>query len=295
MVYDTIVVGHGPAGLTASTYLARANKSVLAIGRDSGVLGSGIKIENYFGTGKSDGKTLFETAFSHAFDLGVKLVTEEVLNVEYLDEIFTVETSSNVYQGKTIFLATGANRTKLNIKGFSQYDNKGINYCVSCDGYFFRGKKVGIIGSGDYMRHELADLVNITNDIIVFTNGEKDVENIGYPVITNKISEFLGSNSRLSAIRTTEETIDVDGVFVAIGSPGALDFSRKLGVITENGYIVVDEYKETNIKGLFAGGDIIGGKMQIIKASYDGMMAASGIINYLRERKDVGNKEMHSK
>ncbi|MDL2292332.1 NAD(P)/FAD-dependent oxidoreductase [Acholeplasma sp. OttesenSCG-928-E16] len=286
MVFDSIVIGHGPAGITASLYLKRANKNVLSIGKDQGILGSGkIVIENYYGHTAIKGEELASSSYEHAKKMGVELVNEEVLDISYEGELFKVTTNKNHFLGKTVLLATGAKRSKINIPGFKKYDGKGISYCVTCDGFFYKNKRVAIIGSTDYMIHELLDLRNITDDIIVFTNGEPLKEELKELVVREPIKEIIGNEEKVTSIATESNTYDIDGIFIAIGSPSALEFAKKLGVITNNNKVEVDERLETNIEGVFAAGDIIEGKMQVIKASYDGMMAADGIIDYLRNRK----------
>ena len=286
MIYDSIVVGHGPAGLTASIYLKRANKNVISIGKDFGVLSNPhIKIENYFGYKNTPGINIVKEAFEHAKELGCEIITDEVVSIDCDDNFFEVTTVNNKFKGLTLILATGQKRATLRIEGLNRFAGKGISYCATCDGFFYRNKKIALIGHSKYMLQELKDLSSITNDITIFTNGETLNDPVHYPVITDRIIKFIGEES-IEAIETQSGSYTIDGVFIAYGVAGGLDIARKLGVLIEDNDIIVNHNNETNISGLFAAGDITKGRKQITKASYDGMIAAHGVIEYLYRRKE---------
>ena len=288
MVYDCIVIGQGPAGISASIYLKRANKNVLTIGKDLGVLESNkITIENYYGLKSVSGIDIAKAGIDQALSLGCEIVTAEVLDIKASGSNFIVTTDTKKYESQTIIIATGQKRTTPKIARLNKYIGKGVSFCVTCDGFFFRNKKVGIIGNSKYMLHELNDLASITNDITVFTNGEPLAEKLNYPIVEEKLISISGNEDFISSVTTAKNTYEIDGLFVALGFAGGLDIARKLGILTSDNEIMVNESNETNIKGAFAAGDIIKGKRQIVKAAYDGMLAASGVIEYLYNKKKV--------
>jgi len=166
--------------------------------------------------------------------------------------------------------------------GFTQFRGKGISMCATCDGFFYRRKKVAVIGCGAYMLHELEYLKKMTKDVTIFTDGHDVDAVVDVPVVKGKITKFVG-DGKLTHIETTEGSYEVDGAFIALGTPSSVEFASQLGVIIEKNNLVVDANYMTNIPGLFAAGDIIGGKLQIAKAVYDGMNAADAIYSYLKK------------
>lgn len=284
-MFDCIIVGLGPAGISAAIYLNRANKDVVAIGKDYGILGNGSHIiENYYGFEPISGKKLIEKGIQQAKKLNIPIHFESVVSIDYDAEKFTVETDKTVYEAKTLLLATGRSQQKLNVKNFHKYTGKGISFCSICDGFAFRNKRIAVVGYNFYLAHELKYLENITKDITIFTNGKNIEFETAYPVIFDELIEIHG-NDVLTGIQTNTNFFELDGMFVAIDTPSSLEFTKTLGIISDKNSVVVDDNYMTNIEGLFAAGDIIGGKLQISKAVYDGMQSAFGIINYLRIKK----------
>lgn len=280
-IYDTIVIGHGPAGISNAIYLKRFNRDVLVIGKDYGALESDTYIDNYYGIKHIKGKDLIDAGIDQAKELGVDVVIDEVLEISMgLD--FTVTTKKDTYHAKTIFLATGKTRSKLNIPGLKQYEGKGISYCAICDGFIYRGKKLGIVGSGDFMKKELETLSRFTKDITIFTNGEK-VEVEGYNIVTDKLQSFYGE-AKLKGVKTATNSYDLDGMFIAVGSASTMSFAKHIGLLTdEHNNIMVENYK-TNIDGIYSGGDAIGGVAQVVKSASDGALAAMEMNNYLKDK-----------
>lgn len=279
-IYDTIVIGNGPAGISCAIYLKRFNREVLVIGKDAGALEVDSYIDNYYGIPHIKGKDLISAGINQAKDLGIEVIKDEVLEV-HLGEPFKVECKENIYISKTIFLATGKSRTKLNIKNIKEFDGKGISYCAICDGFIYRGKRLGIIGAGDYMKKELETLKRFTQDITVFTNGI-DISIEGFNVVTEKIDGFYG-DKKLKGIKTVNKEYNLDGVFIAIGSANTLSFAKHIGIVTDdNGNILVENYK-TNIDGIYSGGDAIGGLLQVVKSASDGAEAALEINKFLKK------------
>lgn len=281
---DVIVVGGGPAGVSAAIYLKRFKLNVSIIMKDQGTLAKTDHIENYYGIIEPiSGKDLFENGIKQAKRLEIPVITEEVLSIDYLDT-FTVKTNKAEYEAKTVLLATGANRVNLKVKGFQTFVGKGISYCAICDGFIYRNKKIGLVGNGDFMLEELEILKNFSQDITVFTNGmELSVDVHNTPLITEPLVEITGDEV-IQKLHTANNQYDVDVLFIAMGTPSAADFALRMGAFINKNDIVVDESFMTNIPGLFAAGDCIGGLLQIAKAVDDGAKASLAINKYLRKK-----------
>ncbi len=279
-MYDITIIGLGPAGVSAALYLHRFNFKVLLVGSKESNLTYAKAIDNYYGVKSITGKELFEIGISQAVDLGVDVKFEEVLSIENIGH-FEVKTANNLYQSKTVFLATGAPKSKLAGVNYKKYEGNGLGYCAICDGFFYRGKKLAVIGNMNYMASEVEVLSRFTSDITIFTNGKQLETDVNYPVVEDKIVEFLGEEY-LIGIKTDENSFDFDGVFVAMGQASSFDFAKHLGVLLdEKNRIIVNDDFMTNISGCFAGGDNIGEPMQVAKAVYDGMQVAFSIKKYI--------------
>lgn len=291
MIYDSIIIGKGPAGISAGIYLKRANLNVLVIGKDGGALEKAAAIDNYYGISSTiSGKELLEEGLAQAKRLGIDIETDEVVSIEK-EEYFIVETRNNTYKSRSVILATGTNRKSPNIKGIKEFEGKGVSYCATCDAFFYRGKDVAVLGAGDYAIKEASALLPVAKSVTILTNGEELVENRSdsldnFIIEDRKIKEIQG-NEKIESIKLDEkENISVDGVFVAIGTASSIDFARKLGVITEGNTIKVDKNMSTNLAGLYACGDCTGGLLQISKAVYEGATAGLACGKYLRGKYD---------
>lgn len=281
---DVIIVGHGPAAVSAALYLRRAQKSVILLGRDAGALQKAEKIENYFGLSRPmSGKELAETGISQAQALGAQIVTTEVVDIEY-DGGFTLLTTGGEYRSKAVILATGAARHAPDIAGLKRFEGKGVSYCAVCDGFFYRGKTVGVIGGGEYALHELSHLLNLCEKAYLLTNGEPVPASLPEKAeaVTEPIAEILGENT-VTAVRLKNGTVlPLSGVFSAQGTAAAADFARKLGIEVSNGVIAVDSEMKTAVEGVFAAGDCTGGFMQVATAVAKGAAAAMSALNFLK-------------
>lgn len=286
MIYDALVIGKGPAGITASIYIKRAGYNPIVIGKDGGALEKTEKIENYYGFKEPvSGKQLFLEGMKQAQNLGIEIVTDEVLSVEYDGKVYIVKTRGREYSAKTVIIATGTNRKKSKIKGIKEYEGKGVSYCAVCDAFFYRGKDVAVIGEGEYAIHEAKHLEKVANTVTILTNGitkpEKRYQNIE---INEKEIEELQGEEHITNIKFKDNTnLNIEGIFVAIGIASSIDFARKLGAIVEGQNIVVDKKMKTNIPGLYACGDCTGGILQIAKAVYEGMTAGLSAISHIRQ------------
>lgn len=283
-MYDIIIIGAGPAGISASLYTLRANLNTLIIGKDEGALQQTDKIENYFGTGGViSGKELLEKGITQAEALGAVFAKEEVVSIEWMEN-FTVTTQSNRYEAKAVIIATGNKRNTAKIKGIDTLEGKGVSYCAVCDAFFYRGKNVGILGNGEYALHEAMALKGVVNSITVFTDGKEITADFpeDISIVTSPVEEIQGEE-KVSGVKTKDGNIyPLDGVFVALGTAGAGELARKLGLPIENNRISVNKDKSTMIPGIFAAGDCIGGVLQIATAVGEGAEAALSAIKYLK-------------
>lgn len=286
IMYDTIVIGAGPAGITAGIYAKRGNLDILIIHNCESSLQKATKIENYYGfIDGITGDKLYYNGIRQAEKLGIDVKNEEVLKIELCADGFKVVTNIKTHLAKSIILATGTKKNVPKIKGIKEFEGKGISYCAICDGFFYRDKTVAVIGNGSYAVSEANDLINIVSKLIILTNGAEKPQIRGDNVEINSkpIKEFVGNN-KIEKVEFDDGTdLQIDGAFIAQGSADSSDFARKLGIILNDNKIKVDENMETNIKGIFACGDCIGGTLQISKAVDDGMIAGLGVIRYLKK------------
>ncbi len=279
-----VIIGKGPAGISAALYLVRAGIDTTIIGMDGGALVKAEKIENYYGFAEPvSGEKLLENGILSAKRLGVEVVTDEVINIGY-EQNFVVKTTLFEYNADALILATGAARKRPNIKGIAEFEGKGVSYCATCDAFFYKGKDVVVLGSGKYAVEEAEELSHVANKVYIASNGEPFTATIPENIIQTqkKIQEVKGSNTVEKLVFDDASEIDVSGLFVALGIAGSSDFARKLGAEVLNGKIVVDQKMATAVPGLYAAGDTIGGLLQISKAVSDGAIAGTEAIKYLR-------------
>ena len=280
MIYDVIIIGAGPAGISAGLYTQRANKKTLIIYNEKSSLEKANKIENYYGFPNGiSGKELYQNGIMQAKNLGIELKKEEVIKIEKIKETFEVSTINRKYISRNVILATGNKKNTPDIKGIKELEGKGISYCAICDGFFYRGKDVAVLGSGDYAISEVNDLLNVANKITILTNKKKmpDFRAENVKVETRGVIAVKGEN-QLESIELEDGTkLEVDGLFVAQGVAGSTDFARKLGALVKDNKIVVSDKMETTIQGLYACGDCVGGIYQIAKAINEGMMAGMNV------------------
>lgn len=279
-MFDSVIIGSGPCGISAAIYLKRFGFDVLVIGKDYGTLSINTLIENYYGIESINGIDLIQNGINQAKNLGITVLTEEVVKVE-IGNGFTITTNKSEYACKTVFIATGMKRTTLKIEGLKDFEGRGVSYCAVCDGFLYRKKRIGILGSGDYMKSELEVLKRFSNDIIVFSNGEDIM--LDENVVTEKIIKVVGKD-HLESVVCENNTYDVDCLFVAVGVANGSSFARHLGILMDDKeHLLVNDYM-TNIPGIFAGGDVIGGVKQVVKAASDGCIAAYKIKDYLKDK-----------
>lgn len=284
---DAIVIGAGPAGISASLYIKRAGHDVLVLYKDNGALEKATKIENYYAL-PATGKQIAMQGIKQAQDLGIEIRKEEVVEIEYdYEQKFFNVKADKQYQTKTVVLATGNNRKTLNIEGIKKLEGKGISYCAVCDAFFYKNKDVAIVGNGRYAINEINHLKNVVNSIVLLTQGENPPDTRGeIEVIPKKIAKIEGENKVEDVIFEDNTKRKLDGIFIALGTANATDFGKKLGLNIQQNNIIVDNQMQTNMPGIFACGDCTGGLLQISKAVYEGTKAGLSVIDYLRKIKE---------
>ncbi|QIB69630.1 FAD-dependent oxidoreductase [Aminipila butyrica] len=298
-----IVIGNGPAGISAALYTVRAGLQTTIIGNGLGALGKADKIENYYGFEYPvSGTRLVETGIAQAKRLGTKVMKEEVVSISsQTDEsdqssdkpAFLVKTEKAAYEADAVILATGSSRTAPPIPGLRELEGKGVSYCAICDAFFYRGKDVAVLGSGEYALNEVQELLPIAGSVTLLTNGT--TPSVPFPkevaVKTQAISSLdpgpanplLGGPGALSSATLSDASkVALNGLFVAYGTAGSTALARKIGAFTEGNKITVDAGMATNVPGLYAAGDCTGGLLQIAKAVSDGAVAGTSVVRYLR-------------
>jgi thioredoxin reductase (NADPH) len=289
IMYDVIIIGRGPAGISASLYNARAKLKTLVIGKNNSALKKADKIENYYGFSRPvSGEYLLKEGEKQAVRLGVEIIDDEVIEINKND-YFEVSTAGETFQSKAVLLATGQQQKKIAVDNLEDFEGKGVSYCSTCDGFFYNNLKVGVLGFKDFAIHEAAELEVYTKNITVYTNGEelqlseKYAEEASRYEINRKSITKIGGSDFLQRIFFEDGTSEeIDGLFVAYESASSLDFARKLGILTDNKSVLVDKDMQTNLDGLFAAGDCTGGFKQIATAVGQGALAGRKIIEYVR-------------
>lgn len=294
-MFDSIVIGSGPAGITASLYMARAGLKVLVISKKESTLDKAEKIENYYGFEEPiSGEKLKEKGIKQAQRLGVEILEKEAISIKYSENgayevIVANQGKDEEYIAKTVVLATGVNRNKAKIKGIKEFEGRGISYCAICDAAFYRNKNVAVLGSGDYAIGEIEELLPIAATVTMITNGQEPIEyrSEKVEINTKKIKEFRG-DTKVQEIEFEDNTKqNIDGIFIAQGVASSVDFAKKIGARIENNYIAVNENMETTVPNIYACGDCTGGILQISKAVYEGTKAGMEIIKKLKRNMQV--------
>lgn len=287
MIYDAVIIGDGPAGISAALYTIRANMKTLVFGLGDSVLKKASIVENYYGFAEPvSGEKLLSEGEAQLKRLGGVILREEVIGIEK-EDVFRVKTVNNTYSAHTVLIATGQKPVSIKIRNLKKFEGKGISYCTTCDGFFYRGKKVGVLGFKDFALHEAEELLKFTNDITIFTNGEKtdftDKSAAGKFAINEKpISAFEGEEFIERIVFEDGSETPVDGIFVAYGNASSINFALKMGILTKEQSIIANSSQETNIPGLYAAGDCTGVFKQIAVAVGQGAIAGKNMIEYVR-------------
>ena len=296
---NIVIIGAGPAGISAALYAARGNMNPLVINNGIGALEKAEKIENYYGLEQPlSGKELYERGISQAEALGVRILDAEVLGISGFDT-FTVKTTAGDFDTVSVILATGGKRSAPKIPGLKDFEGRGVSYCAVCDAFFYRGKEVAVVGNGEFALHEAEELRNVTQDVNIYTDGKEPEFSREHPIAVNTMKiQAIEGDDKVSGLLMQSDTAaqdaeapessfyPADGVFVALGTAGSTEIARQMGAeITDKGNIKTDEEMATTIPGLFAAGDCTGGLLQVSKAVYEGSMAAISAGKYVRHKK----------
>ncbi|MDP2921024.1 MAG: FAD-dependent oxidoreductase [Candidatus Omnitrophota bacterium] len=301
MIADLIIIGAGPAGITASVYAARKKMNFLTITKDIGGQAAwSSDVENYPGYQFITGPDLVAKFQEHMDKYGIKLnLNEEVVDLEKKGNVIYIKTTKSSYEAKTVIISAGKKVKELGVPGENEYKNKGVAYCVTCDGPIFAEKNVAVVGGGNSALDASIQMMNIANKVYLINITESFT---GDPVMQDKVQnnpkvEIL-HNTRVESItgerfvkginvdtRGRKQSLSVEGIFIEIGLMPNSWFARELDK-NERGEIKVNCASETNIPGIFAAGDVTSvPEKQIVIAAGDGAKAALGAFRYLARLK----------
>ncbi len=299
--YDVIILGGGPAGLTAAIYTARFGLKTLIIeGKKLGGKSWGPHmIENYPGFPEGiSGTELVERFIEQAKKFGTEMRKETVVSLLPFGDTHMVQTRGGVYDAITIIIATGIQRKQLRIPGEMEFKGRGVSYCAICDAPFYKDKNVAVIGAGAEAVEDALKLTDFVDKIYAipgnegYRTGIKEihelVDNNKIEVIENADIESIGGSTLVEYITLTGERsrIDVDGVFIILESVPTMSILTDAGIETDGGScILVDKNQSTNIQGIFAAGDCVCGGMQVVTAAGEGGKAGLAALKYIRSKR----------
>jgi len=303
--FDVIIIGAGPAGYTASIYTSRAKRETLII---SGILPGGqlmltTEVENFPGFAKGImGPELMTTMREQAERMGTTIIDDEVVNVDFRHKPFKILTYSEEYEADAVIIATGATPRKIGAKGEQEFSARGVSYCATCDGPFFKNQEIVVAGGGDSAMEEAIFLTKFANKVHVIHRKDKlraskvmqdrAFENQKIQFHWNTVIEEIKGNQKVNQITVKDtttnnvKTLEVGGIFVAIGhEPNTKLFQGQID-FDANGYIALKNHTQTNVEGVFAAGDVHDHRYRhAITAAAFGCMAAIDVDKYLSERK----------
>ncbi|MCJ7804706.1 thioredoxin-disulfide reductase [Patescibacteria group bacterium] len=304
MVYDLIIIGAGPAGLTASLYASRYQIKHLLVGsRLGGAMVWAAMVENYPGFNSITGADLAQKMIEQVKKLGVEIKNTGVLEIKQKQKGFELKTENDeVYEAKTLIIATGTQRQKLNIPGEAEYLGKGVSYCATCDGAFFKDKIVAVVGGSNAAVTSALHLSDLAQKVYLIYRKktlradpiwrERAQKNSKVEIIyETNVMEILGNGNKVKALKLdrpyqSSSQLKVDGLFIEIGGKPGTELVKSLGVeLDEKGYIKVKPDMSTNIAGVFAAGDVAnasGEFQQIVTATSEGALAAKSVDQYLK-------------
>ena len=274
---EIVIIGSGPAGVSAALYAARAGAKTTVLTRGHGALDRAELIQNYYGFAEPiSGAELERRGIEGAKAVGVEFVTTEAVGLTYTDRL-TVETLAGDFPADAVILATGASRAAPRIPGLAGLEGHGVSFCATCDAFFYRGKDVAVLGSGEYALHEAQALLPVVKSVTLLTGGAPLTAQFPPEVAvrTEPVEAILGEERVTGVQLPGGETLEVSGVFVAQGVAGSTALARKLGAEVEGNRILVDERMQTTLPGLYAAGDCTGGLLQVAKAVYEGAVAGT--------------------
>ena len=303
-MYDVVIIGAGIAGLTAAIYVRRSNKTVLVLEGQAygGQIINTLQIENWPGDYGVSGVNLMQKIYKQATELGAEVEFEEVEVVEKVGEDFVIKTEDGEYKAGAVILAVGAEDKKLGIEREAELTGRGVSYCATCDGAFYKGKNVAVIGGGNTALYDAVYLADIADKVYVVHRRDefrgdavlveklKRKENVEF--VLGYVPEQILGDDKVAGVKlapsgkvvsvTSEKILDVDGIFVAIGKKPATEKYVELVKLDENGYIVASEDCRTFCDGVYVAGDCRTKDIrQLVTAAADGAVAADAAVNYL--------------
>ncbi|MED4534025.1 thioredoxin-disulfide reductase [Metabacillus fastidiosus] len=302
-IYDVIIIGAGPAGMTAAVYASRGDLSTLMLERGipGGQMANTEEVENYPGYDHILGPDLSTKMFEHAKKFGAEYAYGDIKEIIDGEEYKTIIAGSKEYKARAIIIATGAEYRKLGVPGESELGGRGVSYCAVCDGAFFKGKELVVIGGGDSAVEEGVYLTRFASKVTIIHRRDElraqkilqqrafDNEKVDFiwNHTVKEINEKDGKVGSVTIVNTQtgeEQEFKADGVFVYVGLTPLSKPFENLGITNENGYIVTNEDMETKVEGIFAAGDIREKKLrQIVTATGDGSIAAQNAQHYIEE------------
>ncbi len=302
-IYDVIIIGAGPAGMTAAVYTSRANLSTLMIERGipGGQMANTEEVENFPGFESILGPDLSNKMFNHAKKFGAEYAYGDIKEVVDGKEYKTVKAGSKEFKARSIIISTGAEYKKVGVPGEKELGGRGVSYCAVCDGAFFKNKRLFVIGGGDSAVEEGVYLTRFASQVTIVHRRDElraqkilqkrafDNEKVDF-IWNHTIKEInekdgkVGSVTLVSTVDQTEQELEADGVFIYIGMVPLSKPFESLGITNENGYIETDDQMETKVPGIFAAGDIREKTLrQIVTATGDGSIAAQSAQHYVEE------------
>ncbi|EFX52132.1 thioredoxin-disulfide reductase [Streptococcus cristatus ATCC 51100] len=303
MMYDTMIIGAGPAGMTAALYAARSNLKVALLERGiyGGQMNNTAEIENYPGYARISGPELAEKMFEPLENLGVEHLFGQVEKIEDHGDYKKIITEDEVFETKTVILAPGANHRHLGVPGEEEYNSRGVSYCAVCDGAFFRDEDLLVVGGGDSAVEEAIFLTRFAKSVTIVHRRDQlraqqllqerafANEKISF-IWDSVVKEIKGDDRRVTSVvfgnvKTGQSSeSDFGGVFVYVGLDPVSDFVKDLGICNEDGWIVTDQHMKTAIDGIYAIGDVRQKDLrQITTAVGDGAVAGQEVYKYITE------------
>ncbi len=298
-MYDIIIVGAGPAGLTAALYATRARKKVLVLEALSygGQIINTLEIDNYPVAPHISGFDFAEKLYNQVLELGVDFKFEKVIEIKNNKNYKEVVTKENTYQGKTLILATGSENRKLGLEKEQDFVGCGVSYCATCDGAFYKNKEVAVVGGGNTAIEDALYLSDIASRVYLIHRRDqfradnvsiqklKDKKNVEI-LYNNRVTKLIGDRKLegilVSDKNNVEKEISICGLFIAVGRIPENENFRKLIELDDSGYIVSNELCHTNVPGIFVAGDNrVKELRQLVTATSDGAIAATEAIKYL--------------
>lgn len=297
-VYDLIIIGGGPTAIASAIYAARFAMDVLIIGKTfGGLIATTHLVENYPGIASTSGEMLMDMFREHMDSLNIPYISDEIRSIEKQGTLFLLNSFFQQFKASTICIATGSERRKLGIPGEDEYAGRGVSYCATCDGPFYKDRIVGVIGGSDSAAKEALFLAQNCKKVYIIyrrddiraepINKRRVLESPNIEIIYNtNVVEIKGDEKGVnSVVFDNGKALELQGVFIEIGSIPASDIAKQLGVETnEGGEIKIDRKSRTNVPGVFAAGDVGDAPFkQAITGVSEGVIAAYSSFDYLKE------------